>query len=145
MGLSHTLSGTVTLDDPALHERLDGFVARFGAFFEETDDGAEQPEIVALLAEVRDLLRAFQVAEARHVRLGLADPGFAFATAQERLGFLRSTFGAIVRVAIDGLEEILTRVERVELEKIALLAQTAPLTSQDDLEAMRSARQRRSA
>lgn len=143
MSLSQTLSGAVLLDDPALHERLDGFVARFGAFFEESD--AEQPEVVALLADVRDLLRAFQVAEARHVRLALADPEFAFATAQERLGFLRSTFGAIVRVALEGLDEVLTRVERVELEKIALLAQTAPLTAVEDVEAIRAARRRRSA
>lgn len=96
--------------------------------------------VQAVVEEVRALLCAFKTAEAQHVRVALADATFAFGKAQERLGFLRRSFGETVRVAIVGLEQLLSPTERAELERVALVAEAAPLTSCDDLEVMRAGR-----
>lgn len=96
--------------------------------------------VQAVVEEVRSLLCAFKTAEAQHVRVALADPAFAFTKAQERLGFLRRAFGETVRVAAVALVHLLSPTERAELERVALVAQAAPLTSSDDLEVMRTAR-----
>jgi hypothetical protein len=93
-----------------------------------------------VLREVRDLLRAFQSAEARNVRVALADASFPFTTIQECLGTLRRSFASITRLAADGLEDRLAPEERQELLQIALLAQTAPLTTLEDVAAIRAAR-----
>lgn len=96
--------------------------------------------VQAVVEEVRALLCAFKTSEAQHVRVALADPSFAFEKAQERLGFLRRSFGETVRVAIVGLDLLLSPTERAELERVALVAESAPLTTADDLDIVRAAR-----
>lgn len=119
-------------------------VERLVALLEPLREGTGVSDV---LREVRELFRAFQTAEARHVRVALADPGFPFASVQDRLAFLRRTFGAIARVAAEGLADRLAPEERAELERIAHLSQHAPLTTADDVAAIRAARagRRRSA
>lgn len=112
-------------------------IERLAATFE----GA--PAIRAVVQESRDLLRAFQAVEARQVGMAIADPSFPFADAQERLGSLRRAFGAIVQVALDVLRGDVAPADRVELERVVLLARTAPLTTADDVAAMRAARTNR--
>lgn len=99
-----------------------------------------RPAVRAVVQEARDLLRAFQAAEARHVSLAVADPAFPFALAQERLGSLRRAFGAIVQVALDVLRSDVAPGERSELERVVLLARTAPLTTLEDVACLRAAR-----
>jgi hypothetical protein len=96
--------------------------------------------VQAVVEEVRALLCAFKTTEAQHVRVALADPSFAFTKAQERLGFLRRSFGETVRVAVVGLEHLLSSTELAELERVALVAEAAPMTTSDDLEVMRAGR-----
>lgn len=138
------VTGAVVPEDPTsasahdLTEALNAQVVRLALSFERP------PLARPILIEVRGLLRAFQSAEARHVSLGLANPAFPFAAAQERLGSLRRAFGGIVQVALDALRHDLVPTERAELERVVLLARTAPLTSVEDLAATRTARSARS-
>jgi hypothetical protein len=128
-------------DHRRLDERtLDDRVGRLAVLLDPSGEGTGVSDV---LAEVRDLFRGFQAAEARHVRAGLCDATFGFRQVQERLGFLRRTFGAITRLAADALAPRLAPEERAELERIAFLAQTAPLTTVDDLAAMRAGRRGR--
>lgn len=96
--------------------------------------------VQAVVDEVRSLLCAFKTAEAQHVRVALADPSFAFSKAQDRLAFLRRSFGETVRVAAVGLDPLLSSSERAELERVALVAEVAPMTTADDVEVMRAGR-----
>lgn len=98
------------------------------------------PSARAVIQESRDLLRAFQAVEARQVSLAIGDPTFPFAAAQERLESLRRAFGGIVQVALDVLRGDLAPADRAELERVVLLARTAPLTTAEDVAAMRAAR-----
>ena len=126
------MNGSETISQ-SLEQRVDRLTLLLGRSREGTG-------VSDVLAEIRDLFQMFQAAEARHVRVALADPTFAFGPVQERLGFLRRTFGAITRVTAEGLDARLAPAERAELERIAFLAEVAPLTSVEDLAAMRVAR-----
>ncbi|MCW8139765.1 MAG: hypothetical protein KIT58_12780 [Planctomycetota bacterium] len=98
-----------------------------------------------VLGEVAGFLDELKAAEARHVQLGLADPTFPFAAAIERLGGLRRLFAAMLRAALDVLGGRLAPAARAELERAAFLAEAAPLTTPEDLEAIRRARAARAA
>jgi hypothetical protein len=130
-----SLATDLTVD---VHTDLGARVEHLAAAFASPDDGALAPRV---LAEAGELLRAFQAAEARYVSLAVADPSFPFAAVQERLGSLRRVFGAIVQVAVDVLRSGDSKPEtRAELQRVALLARSAPMTTADDVAALRSAR-----
>ncbi len=94
-----------------------------------------------LLHEARDLFRLLKTTEARHVTLALGDPHFPFGTVQGELAALRTRFSLHVRDLADA--EPYAVPERHELLKVALLSEQAPLTSAEDLLAIRAARDER--
>ncbi len=135
MSLTTDLTGPALLHDATdLTGGLGAQVERLAALFEGP------PAVRAVVQEARDLLRAFQALEARNVSLAVADPAFAFTAAQERLGAMRRAFGAIVQLALDVVRGDVEPEHRAELERIVLLARTAPLTTLEDVACLRAAR-----
>ena len=94
-----------------------------------------------LLLEVRDLFQVFKTTEARHVTLALSDAHFPFGTVQGELAALRRGFSFHLRNLATAEPYVLR--ERRELLKVALLSEQAPLTSAEDLVAIRVARSER--
>lgn len=92
-----------------------------------------------LLQETRDLFRLFKTTEARHTTLALTDPHFPFDTVQGELAALRGMFSSHVRELASSYAD----GERRELLEVALLSEQAPLTSAEDLRAIRVARNER--
>ena len=90
-----------------------------------------------LLQEARDLFRLFKTTEARHVALALSDPQFPFGIVQGELAALRSRFSLHIRKLAHARSYALS--ERRELLEVALLSEHAPLTSAEDLLAIRVA------
>jgi hypothetical protein len=134
--LAAELAG-LRLASTTLSSTLDDRLGRLAGLLEPPAAGGQARAVVE---EVRALLCAFKTAEAQHVRLGLADRAFGFEAAQEGLGSLRRAFADVVRAAIVGLGRVLAAPERAELERVALVAGSAPLTSRADLEGMRAGR-----
>src|SRR5688500_6449933 len=132
--------GGRTPDDPTSDARVLGHRVERLVTLLEPAGHPEGTGVQQVLTEVRELFRAIQAAEARPVRAALGDATFPFAQVQERLGFLRRTFGAITHLAADGLAARLSPAERAELSRISFLSQSAPLTSVEDVAAMRTAR-----
>lgn len=98
-------------------------------------------EAQRMLSDARDLFALIRTTEARHVTKGLRDRGFPFESAQGELGALRREFAALVRAlarawSYEGLEQR-------NLRDMAYLAETTPLSTLEDLDAIRSTRLRR--
>jgi hypothetical protein len=94
-----------------------------------------------VVREAEELLLVFERTEALHVSLGLQG-GFEFAAAQEALSAERTAFARLLERARRELplrEERLTR----RLDRAALLARRAPLTSPGELELIRAERRAR--
>ena len=96
-----------------------------------------------LLQEARDVLGLLKATEARQVSEALRDPRFPFGSIQQELGRVRASFAVSAR----GLARArpYAASQRRELLETAQLVEQAPLTTVEDLAAIRAARSERPA
>ncbi len=104
-------------------------------------EGAD-PGLAALLDEVRGRSAALRRREAEHVRAALRDPAFPFAAAQAELATAREQFAELCRQVVRDRRGLEPRARREVLD-LAYLIKCAPLTDEEDLRALRRARQER--
>jgi hypothetical protein len=102
------------------------------------DSDSDSARTRGLVKRVQDLYQLLKVTEATHVTNGLKDLGFGFEAAQDELGQQRMRFAIVVRKLtrawrLDGLV-------RRNLRDLAYLMESAPLSTLEDLDAIRAAR-----
>jgi hypothetical protein len=95
----------------------------------------------SLLGEINYLWSLFKTTEARQVARALGDSRFPFGMIQEELAALRMAFAGRLRNLASA--QTFGHTQRCELLELAQLAEEAPVTSVEDLEAIRVARTQR--